>query len=201
MHQQNDRSLPVLENDPRYAARLNAALEVAESRDRLALGQVRGGYLYNFWQDPEHVRGIWRRTPLDGYAANNPRWETVLDIDALARSENANWVYQGADCDPSGVRCMVSLSNGGLDASTDREFDLQTRRFVDGGFVVPEAKSNVGWLDRDTLLVATNWGEGSLTEFWLSLRAQSLAPGHAAFERDRNHARRSERRFDWRCDV
>jgi prolyl oligopeptidase len=164
VHEQNDRSLPVLENDRRYQGLLNAALEVAESRDRLALGQIRGGYLYNFWQDPDHVRGILRRAPLAGYAANNPRWETVLDIDALAAGENANWVYQGANCDPAGVRCMISLSNGGLDASTDREFDLQTRAFVEGGFVVPEAKSNIGWLDRDTLLVATNWGEGSLTE-------------------------------------
>jgi prolyl oligopeptidase len=164
VHEQNNRSLPVLENDPRYAGLLSAALEVAESRDRLALGQIRGGYLYNFWQDPDHVRGILRRARLDGYAANDPRWETVLDIDALARTENANWVYQGVDCDPSGVRCMVSLSNGGLDASTDREFDLSTQQFVEGGFVVPEAKSNHGWLDRDTLLVATDWGAGSLTE-------------------------------------
>jgi prolyl oligopeptidase len=164
VERQNARSLPVLENDARYQGLLNAALEVAQSRDRLATGQVRSGYLYNFWQDPDHVRGIWRRTRLADYAANRPRWETVLDIDALARTENANWVYQGADCDPSGTRCMISLSNGGLDASTDREFDLTTRRFVEGGFVVPEAKSNLGWLDRDTLLVATNWGEGTLTE-------------------------------------
>ena len=161
---ENARSLPVLENDPRYPALLNAALDVAQSRDRLATGQVRGGYLYNFWQDETHVRGVWRRARLDGYAANRPQWETVLDIDALARAENANWVWQGADCDPSGVRCMISLSNGGLDASTDREFDVNARRFVEDGFVVPEAKSNIGWLDRDTLLVATNWGEGSLTE-------------------------------------
>lgn len=161
---QNARSLPVLENDPRYPGLLEAALEVAQSRDRLPLGQVRGGYLYNFWQDPDHVRGIWRRATLDSYAANAPRWETVLDIDALARAENANWVWQGAECDPSGVRCMVSLSNGGLDAATEREFDLTTRGFVENGFVIPEAKSNFGWLDRDTLLVATNWGEGALTE-------------------------------------
>jgi len=164
VEQQNARSLPVLEGDRRYAGLLNAALEVAQSRDRLPLGQVRGGYVYNFWQDPDHVRGIWRRARLADYAANRPRWETVLDIDALARTENANWVYQGADCDPSGTRCMISLSNGGLDARTLREFDLTTRRFVEGGFVVPEAKTNMGWLDRDTLLVATNWGEGSLTE-------------------------------------
>jgi prolyl oligopeptidase len=164
VHEQNNRSLPVLEGDRRYQGFLNAALEVAQSRDRLPLGQIRGGNLYNFWQDPDHVRGILRRARLDGYAANTPRWETVLDIDALAAAENANWVYQGANCDPAGVRCMISLSNGGLDASTDREFDLSTRQFVEGGFVVPEAKSNIGWLDRDTLLVATNWGEGSLTE-------------------------------------
>ncbi|MGQ0532207.1 MAG: prolyl oligopeptidase family serine peptidase, partial [Caulobacteraceae bacterium] len=164
VHAENARSLPVLENDPRYPALLNAALEVAQSRDRLPLGQVRGGYLYNFWQDEDRVRGIWRRASLQSYAVNNPQWETLLDVDALARTENANWVWQNADCDPSGVRCMISLSNGGLDASTDREFDVETRSFVDGGFVVPEAKSNLGWLDRDTLLVATNWGEGSLTE-------------------------------------
>ncbi|MGH6951453.1 MAG: S9 family peptidase, partial [Vitreimonas sp.] len=164
VHGQNARSLPVLENDPRYQGLLNAALEVAQSRDRLPLGQLRGGYLYNFWQDETHVRGVLRRARLDAYAANAPQWETLLDIDALARTENANWVFQGADCDPSGVRCMLSLSNGGLDASTDREFDMETRSFVEGGFVVPEAKSNLGWLDRDTLLVATNWGEGSLTE-------------------------------------
>ncbi len=164
VNEQNARSLPVLENDRRYPALLNAALEVAQSRDRLPLGQVRGGYLYNFWQDPDHVRGVLRRAPLDGYAANAPRWETVLDIDALARSEGANWVYQGSDCDPSGVRCMISLSNGGLDASTEREFDLRTRQFVSDGFVVPEAKSRTGWLDRDTLLIATDWGDGSLTE-------------------------------------
>jgi prolyl oligopeptidase len=164
VHEQNNRSLPVLENDPRYPALLNAALEVAQSRDRLPLGQVRGGYVYNFWQDPDHVRGIWRRASIDSYAANAPQWQTLLDVDALAHAENANWVHQGADCDPSGMRCMISLSNGGLDASTDREFDVNTRAFVEGGFVVPEAKSNLGWLDRDTLLVATDWGEGSLTE-------------------------------------
>jgi prolyl oligopeptidase len=164
VHAENARSLPVLEGDRRYQGLLNAALEVAQSRDRLPLGQVRGGYVYNFWQDETHVRGVWRRARLETYAANAPQWQTLLDVDALATAENANWVYQGAECDPSGVRCMISLSNGGLDASTDREFDVEARSFVDGGFVVPEAKSNIGWLDRDTLLVATNWGDGSLTE-------------------------------------
>ncbi|MBX9745418.1 MAG: prolyl oligopeptidase family serine peptidase, partial [Hyphomonadaceae bacterium] len=161
---ENARSLAVLEGDPRFADLLQRAQAVAESRDRLPLGQVRGGYLYNFWQDATHVRGLWRRASLESYTANAPVWETLLDVDALASAENANWVWQGADCDPSGERCMIALSNGGLDARTRREFDVNARAFVDGGFVVPEAKSNIGWLDRDTLLVATDWGAGSLTE-------------------------------------
>ncbi|MEZ5996569.1 MAG: prolyl oligopeptidase family serine peptidase [Hyphomonadaceae bacterium] len=164
VHEQNARSLPVLENDARYPALLNAAMEVAQSSDRLALGQIRGGYLYNFWQDETHVRGVWRRTRLDAYSANAPQWQALLDVDALAQTENANWVWEGATCSPSGARCMISLSNGGLDAATEREFDVESQQFVGNGFVVPEAKSNVAWLDDDTLLVATDWGQGSLTE-------------------------------------
>src|SRR5262249_38076166 len=150
--------------DPRYPHLLEAALQVAQNNDRLPLGGIQNGFLYNFWQDSTHVRGVWRRATLASYASGRPRWETVLDVDALARAENANWVFEGADCEPSGARCMISLSNGGLDATTDREFDVASKSFVEGGFVVPEAKSNLSWLDRDTLLVATNYGAGTLTQ-------------------------------------
>jgi prolyl oligopeptidase len=160
---ENARSLPVLENDRRYPALLQAALQVAQNRDRLPLGGIQHGYLYNFWQDESHVRGIWRRATVASYAAGNPAWQTLLDVDALAEAEHANWVWEGADCDPSGARCMISLSNGGLDAITRREFDIASRNFVADGFVIPEAKSRMTWIDRDTMLVATNWGEGSLT--------------------------------------
>ncbi|MBS0383737.1 MAG: S9 family peptidase [Proteobacteria bacterium] len=163
VRRENERSLPVLENDRRYPALLQSALQVAQNRDRLPLGGIRHGYLYNFWQDEDHVRGIWRRATIASYATGNPEWQTLLDVDALATTEHANWVWEGADCDPSGARCMISLSNGGLDAATRREFDVASRSFVADGFVIPEAKSRMAWLDRDTLLVATNWGEGSLT--------------------------------------
>jgi prolyl oligopeptidase len=164
VNQENARSLPVLQNDPRYAHLLQASLQVAQNNDRLPLGGIQNGFLYNFWQDAEHVRGIWRRATLASYASGHPRWETILDVDAVSRAENANWVFEGADCEPSGVRCMISLSDGGLDASTEREFDLRSKTFVAGGFVVPEAKSNLAWLDRDTLLVATDYGAGTLTQ-------------------------------------
>ncbi len=117
VRRENARSLPVLENDRRFPALLQAALQVAQNRDRLPLGAIQHGYLYNFWQDEDHVRGIWRRATVASYATGNPQWLTLLDVDALAAAEHANWVWEGADCDPSGTRCMISLSNGGLDAS------------------------------------------------------------------------------------
>lgn len=164
VREQNERSLSALEADPRYAQLHADALAIANNRDRLALGGVQEGYLYNFWQDDAHVRGIWRRSPLADYARGEPVWETLLDVDALALAENANWVYQGADCLEGTTRCLISLSDGGRDANTVREYDIATRSFVQGGFVIPEAKTSTAWLDRDTLLVGTNWGDGTLTE-------------------------------------
>ncbi len=161
---QNARSLAVLESDPRYAPLKADAERIATSRDRLALGAIRDGHVYNFWQDDTHVRGIWRRADIASYAAGSPRWEILIDVDALAATENANWVWKGASCAPSNRRCMVSLSNGGKDASVWREFDLTARAFVEGGFNVPEAKSTLVYGDEDTLLIASDWGEGSLTE-------------------------------------
>lgn len=162
VREQNARSLAVLEGDPRYGALYAEASAIANNRDRLPLGSVRGGHYYNFWQDATHVRGIWRRATLASFSTGAPVWETLLDIDALARAENANWVYKGSNCLQN--RCMISLSDGGRDATEWREFDIETRSFVSGGFTVPTAKSSLAWVDQDTLLVATDWGEGSMTE-------------------------------------
>ncbi|MBC7770126.1 MAG: S9 family peptidase [Phycisphaerales bacterium] len=165
VREQNARSLAVLEGDPRFAGLHADALALANSSDRLPLGGIQDGFYYNFWQDETHVRGIYRRAPIAEFARNgNPRWETVLDVDAVAAAESANWVFSGIDCLEATTRCLVALSDGGKDAVTYREYDLATRRFVEGGFVVPEAKSSVAWLDRNTLLVGTDWGDGAMTE-------------------------------------
>ncbi len=162
--EQNEQSLGRLQGDPRYAALHADALAIANNRDRLPTGSVREGYYYNFWQDETHVRGIWRRTPLAAFANNAPVWETLLDIDALAQTENANWVFKGADCLAGATRCMISLSDGGKDAVTMREYDFARRAFVEAGFAVPAAKASAAWLDANTLIVGTNWGEGAMTE-------------------------------------
>ncbi|MGE3867744.1 MAG: S9 family peptidase, partial [Hyphomonadaceae bacterium] len=165
---QNARSLALLEADPRYTAAEAQALAILNSKDRLALGTIRNGYVYNFWQDEAHVRGLWRRMPLAAYRRGAPSeggWETLLDIDALAAAEKANWVFQGVDCLGEDDRfCLVRLSDGGKDAHVQREFDVSKKAFTPGGFALPEAKSDATWADKDTLLVATDWGPDTLTE-------------------------------------
>jgi prolyl oligopeptidase len=161
---ENARSLAILQADPRFAPMQAQALAILNSKDRLALGTIRGGYLYNFWQDETHVRGLWRRSPLDAYRAGAPKWETLLDVDALAKAENANWVFQGTECLTGDERrCLVKLSDGGKDAHIWREFDATKKAFVAGGFSLPEAKSEATWKDSDTLLISTDWGPGTLT--------------------------------------
>lgn len=177
---QNSRSLGRLEADARFAPMRDEALKIVQSKDRLALGGIREGYLYNFWQDETNVRGLWRRSPLAAYAAGRPQWETLLDVDALSRTENANWVFKGSDCQPGrGTRCLITLSNGGKDASQRREFDLTTKAFVAGGFALPEAKAATAWKDDDTLYVATDWGPGTLTSSGYPFIVKELKRGQA----------------------
>ena len=166
VHDQNARSLGTLQSDPRYRRMHDEALRIVEATDRIASPSFRGSYVYNFWQDPEHVRGILRRTWLASYRADAPAWETVLDVDALARAENANWVYKGVSClAPAHRLCLVSLSNGGKDASQLRELDMQRKAFVTtNGFHLPESKGSATWVDENTLLVARDFGEGTLTK-------------------------------------
>src|SRR5262245_59964503 len=165
VNKQNARSLAALQADPRYAPAEAQALAILNSKDRLPLGSIRDGYLYNFWQDETHVRGIWRRAPLDSYRAGAPVWDVLLDIDAVAAKESANWVFAGAQClEHDDRHCLIKLSNGGKDAKIAREYDASKKAVVEGGFNLPEAKSDVAWKDADTLLIATDWGPGTLTE-------------------------------------
>ena len=165
VQQQNERSLHRLTADARYQEAYHQALGILEDRSRIPYGSLRGNFLYNFWQDDQHVRGLWRRTPLASYETASPNWETLLDVDALSKAEGRNWVFKGVECQPdNGPRCLISLSAGGQDAQVVREFDLPSRSFVAAGFTLPEAKSDVTWKDADTLLVATNFGDHSLTQ-------------------------------------
>jgi prolyl oligopeptidase len=160
----NARTTQRLEADPRYTRNYAEALAIAGAKDRIPQPRFLHDEIYNFWQDGEHLRGIWRKTTLDDYASAQPHWTTVLDIDALNKAEGRSWVFKGAEVlKPEDTRCMIQLSDGGEDAVIAREFDLETVRFVDGGFTLPRGKHRVAWEDKDTLLIATDFSPGDLT--------------------------------------
>ncbi len=141
------------------------ALEVLDTDARIPYVVRRGEHLYNFWRDGTNPRGLWRRTTLDSYRTESPEWYVLIDVDALGRADDTNWVWAGAGViEPEYTRALIGLSRGGSDASVVREFDMATREFVSDGFELPEAKSQVAWADPDTVLVGTDFGAGSLTD-------------------------------------
>ncbi|MGB0894086.1 MAG: prolyl oligopeptidase family serine peptidase [Parashewanella sp.] len=161
--QQNAISKKEIKAYPKFKTLVNNSLEVLNSKERIPYATRRGNYLYNFWKDANHTRGIYRRTTMAEYLKPEPKWETVLDIDALGKKEGVNWVYKGMNCQyPDNVRCFVSLSRGGADAVEIREFDLLTKQFVvksEQPFFLPEAKSSLSWVDKDTVFVGTEFNE------------------------------------------
>ncbi len=182
----NAHSLGVLQGDPRYEPLHQQALAIVQARDRIpSPGFTHDGHIDNFWQDAQHVRGVWRRTTLDSYKTAEPQWETVLDIDALAEAESANWVYKGSTClAPEERYCLISLSNGGKDAVTLREFDSVTRSFVEGGFVLPESKGGATWLNKDTLLISRDFGVGTLTNSGYPMIVKRMVRGQSLDQAD-----------------
>ncbi|SJM53657.1 prolyl oligopeptidase family protein [Gulosibacter sp. 10] len=151
---------------PEFAETRERILEVLDSSDRIPAVSKVGRHYYNFWRDDRHERGLWRRTTPESYASDRPDWETVLDLDALGEQEGVNWVWHGASIlrgDDEFRLALVDLSRGGSDADVTREFDLERKAFVEGGFTRPEAKGSVSWIDEDTVFVATDTGEGSMT--------------------------------------
>ncbi len=161
---QNRLALDRFEANPLYAEFKATAEKILQDKERIPYGQLRGEYVYNFWRDEEHVRGIWRRAKLADYLEDDVPWEVLLDVDKLAEAEKENWVFKGTvPLPPQYTRYLINLSRGGKDAHVVREFDVATKAFVPDGFALEEAKSRVSWYDRDTVVVGTDFGEGSLT--------------------------------------
>jgi prolyl oligopeptidase len=164
VQKQNAVSRKALEGDPRYETFRQEALAIFTAEDRIPTPRLRAGEVDNLWQDAAHPRGVWRRTSVDSFATDRPDWATVLDFDALAKAEHADWYSKGERClQPEERLCLVRLSDGGKDAVSIREFDAGKKVFLDDGFKLPEGKQNVDWVDQDTLIVARDWGPGTTT--------------------------------------
>ncbi len=164
VREQNAKSEAELATTPQFRKLESDIRAILDSTAKIPGVEKIGPYYYNFWKDKDHERGLWRRTTLEEYRKQDPKWETLLDLDALNRAEKENWVWHGADClKPDYTRCLIALSRGGSDADVTREFDLTTKDWVKDGFFRPEAKGGMGWIDRDTTYVFTDFGAGSMT--------------------------------------
>ena len=156
----------VLTDQPEYPLAKAWAKQILDDTRQIALPDaIQGDMVTNLWRDADNPRGLWRIASLESYMAGAPEWRVLIDVDKLGEDEGQSWVWHGANClAPEYTRCLIALSPGGTDADVVREFDVTTGRFVDGGFTLPEAKSNVAWFDEDTLFVGTDEGDGSLTD-------------------------------------
>ncbi len=156
----------VLTAQPEYPLAKAWAKQILDDTRQIALPDaIQGDMVTNLWRDADNPRGLWRIASLESYMAGAPEWRVLIDVDKLGEDEGQSWVWHGANClAPDYARCLIALSPGGTDADVVREFDVTTGRFVDGGFSLPEAKSNVAWFDEDTLFVGTDEGDGSLTD-------------------------------------
>ncbi len=161
---QNKATLDKLSKEKEYQFIYDKSLEISNSSDKIAYPSIQGKYVYNFWKDKDHERGIWRRCLLADYTNGKMNWETLLDIDALSKKDNIKWVYKGASgLYPSYNRFLVELSNGGGDAVFIKEFDADKKQFVENGFQIDEAKGGAAYIDENTLIVSTDFGEGTMT--------------------------------------
>eukprot|EP01113_Clastostelium_recurvatum_P010253 TRINITY_DN1505_c0_g1_i1.p1 TRINITY_DN1505_c0_g1~~TRINITY_DN1505_c0_g1_i1.p1 ORF type:complete len:718 (-),score=229.60 TRINITY_DN1505_c0_g1_i1:29-2128(-) len=164
VREQNAKSAVELSDTSDFKSLEGAILAILDSDEKIPAVRKIGDLYYNFWKDKKHERGIWRRTTLESYRTADPKWETVLDLDALNAAEGKKWVWHGADAlKPHYKRCLISLSPGGSDADVTREFDLETKQFVSDGFYRSEAKGGLGWRDHDSVFVYTDFGAGSMT--------------------------------------
>ena len=177
---ENTRTAARLEGDKRYEGYRRAALAIFTAKDRLSLPAFRAEGIDNIWQDDRHPHGVWRHASLASYRAGNAKWQTVLDFDALSKSEGRNWFWKGADClTPADRFCLVHLSDGGGDAIEVREFDTVANTFVDGGFRLQRAKQSVDWIDADTLIVARPTSDGDTTESGYAMTLRLLKRGQS----------------------
>ncbi len=161
---QNKATFEKLSKEQGYTQIYEKSLEIYNSSDKIAYPSIHGDYVYNFWKDKDHVRGIWRRCPLIDYYAGKVEWEKLLDIDELAKKDDVKWVFKGSDgLYPSYDRFLVSLSKGGGDAVVTKEFDVNKKQFIEDGFSIDESKGSMSYVDENTVIVASDFGAGTMT--------------------------------------
>jgi prolyl oligopeptidase len=164
VNKQNKITEERLSNQKEYQDIFNNSLEIYNSPDKIAYPGINGEFVYNFWQDKEHVRGIWRRASKSSYLSGSPDWNVLLDLDEMSKKDGVQWVFKGVSgLHPTYDLYLVNLSKGGGDATEVREFDVNKKIFVEDGFFLSESKGGASFVDRNTVIVSTDFGDNTMT--------------------------------------
>ncbi len=119
---ENDLTAKRLQSSPLLEDLYTEAKAILNSSSRLPSVYQEENWLYNLWRDKTNPRGIFRRTSLAEFATDNPAWEVVINIDALSKQEDKQWVFKGMNCLPrQPEHCLVRLSLGGGGGGGDAE--------------------------------------------------------------------------------
>ncbi len=162
---ENELSSLQLKANPAFNSLKDSIKDILASKEKIPNVTIIEDYIYNHWTDEKNPRGLWRRAKVSELNKKQPAWEVLIDVDELGKTENESWVLKRTQIlrgDHS--RALVFLSRKGKDATVMREFDLASKTFVKNGFSLSESKMSVAWFDKDTLIIGTDFGPGSMTE-------------------------------------
>jgi prolyl oligopeptidase len=197
-----------------YDARYKDNLKILTQREyNIQLPISVGEFVYNYYWTGSQPAGVWRRATLSEYKKDSPSWQTLFNIDAYNRDTNQKWSFRAAQVQSVAIqkksgnapRAMLMLSKGGSDAVVMREFDLKTRKIIEPneqGFDVPQAKGWADWWSADELIIATDFGPGTMTDstyarqLRLWKRGTPLASAQMIF-----NAEASDVSVDWKLDI
>ncbi len=152
--------------------------EILTDKDRLVLPTLKNGFCYNFWTDEKNIKGRLRRCSVQSFLDKKPQWETLLDVDELAKKDKKDWVFKGSTSFAEKNLALIILSEGGTDSSIIREYDFKKKSFVPNGFDIPASKSTVSWISENEILLGTDFKEEeSLTSSGYPCQVKSLKRG------------------------
>ncbi|EKF58381.1 prolyl oligopeptidase [Agrobacterium albertimagni AOL15] len=137
---------------PEMEADAEALRSMMERQDRLIVPTRRGDWLFDFNRSRDNPLGVLRRLPAKDAPRADAAWDTVFDVDAFCTRDGKRWIFGGCvTCPFEPTRVLLRLSDGGSDLTRFLEFDLETKRLVDGGFDTPAVRAQASWLSADEI--------------------------------------------------
>ncbi len=167
--------------------------KVLDANDRIPIGKLDHGDVFNFWQDAAHLRGIWRRTTIAAYAnANSAMGNAARCRQARGRREGRTGCGKGADCSPDLQALPVQLSPRRRRYRGRARIRSDSEELREDGFALAEAKAEATYLDDDTILFGTDFGPGTLTDVGLSAHREAVAARRSRSPTPRRSSKASE---------